>query len=113
MVPPSLGSVRAPRFSQDHKRNLISDVERTAGLAEVYFGERGQGEDGLDESRQTCSTGWLGESDPEVWLSAFDTWKREFLTDKEQKWCEWMDGGLPPLLGSYCSVPSGPTGHRP
>lgn len=58
MVPPSLGSVRPPRFSQDHKRSLISDVEKkTAGLAEVYFGERGQREDDLDENRQACSSG--------------------------------------------------------
>lgn len=59
MVPPSLGSVRPPRFSQDHKRSLISDVEKkkTAGLAEVYFGERGQREDDLDGNRQACSSG--------------------------------------------------------
>lgn len=51
VVPPFLGSVRAPRFSQDHKRNLISDVEKKkkpAGLAEVYFGEEGS------------EGGWLG-----------------------------------------------------
>lgn len=61
MVPPSLGSVRPPRFSQDHKRSLISDVEKTAGLAEVYFGERGQREDDLDENKTGLLLGLAGE----------------------------------------------------
>lgn len=80
VVPPFLGSVRAPRFSQDHKRNLISDVEkkktRQAWLRFILE-KRGQREDGLEENRQAYSRGWGLGGDLEVWLSAFDTWKRE------------------------------------
>lgn len=86
--------------------------KKTAGPAEVYFGERGQREDGLDENRQACSTAWLGKSDPEVWPSAFDTWEREFLADKELKWCEGMEG-CHHCWAPNSSVPSGPTGHQP
>lgn len=46
-------------FHKTIKGILLSDVEKKkpAGLAEVYFGERGQREDGLDENRQACSKG--------------------------------------------------------
>lgn len=59
MVPPSLGSVRPLAFHKTIKGVLLVmwKKKKTAGLAEVYFGERGQREDDLDGNRQACSSG--------------------------------------------------------
>lgn len=42
-------SPRAPRFSQDHKRKLISDVEKQQAWPRILC--RGGSEDGLDENK--------------------------------------------------------------
>lgn len=107
---------RAPRFSQDHKRSLSSDVEKLQAWLGFILERRVRGQLGW---KQGVLLPWLaGEKHPRRCVCPFLTLGR--VLDGE--WAEW-DGESPGwgervLVGGglicWCSsVISGPTGHQP
>lgn len=97
----------APCFSQDHKRNLISDVEKLQAWLRLTL-----------ESRVRGRLGWeQGDLRPGL---ALEKWPRRCVCPHltlgrvlDGKWTEAVCGAGRRLICWGSSVVSGPTGHQP